>query len=182
MIVLDIDGVIANPFDEIDYRLSKLGYETRKFEERVEGYHWKDIYPDIPADVLKGIINDPLTIKNATAIESSWYWINHMSSTYDIMFLTARDPKLTDATWSWFFDWDIPADFVVFEKNKVEFLETIRDSIYVYVDDYPEMVHGAWDYGINAFMFNQPYNGSYFEVNDEIPRVSSLWEIPPFKF
>jgi FMN phosphatase YigB (HAD superfamily) len=61
----------------------------------------------------------------------------------------------------------------VFEKNKPEFLSQIQVS--VYVDDYPDMVEGSRDLGINAFLLNRPYNMNA-DINPEF-RINSLWDI-----
>lgn len=172
MIVLDIDGVVANPLDELNYHLKKRGYETRHHSEWKD-YHWKNIYPDVPREVIHEIFGDPLVIKNAMAFEDAWYWTNHYSSQYDIMYLTARQQKVSSATWDWFFEWDIPADFIVFEEKKVEFLAALE--VNVFVDDYPDMAQGAHDAGINAYLMNRPYNLNA-DVDPAI-RINSLWDI-----
>jgi len=172
LIILDIDGVVADMFGELDLVLQQAGYPAHHWE-KWQGYHWSEIYPDIDRDVLDLFLKNPLLAKNAKAFEDAWYWTNHYSSQYDIMYLTARDPALTQVTWNWFFEWDIPADFVVFEKNKPEFLSQIQVS--VYVDDYPDMVRGSRDLGINAFLLNRPYNMNA-DIDPEF-RINSLWDI-----
>ena len=172
MIVLDIDGVVADMFAELDHVLQQAGYPAHHWENWA-GYHWSEIYPDIDRDVLDLFLKNPLLAKNAKGFEEAWYWTNHYSSQYDIMYLTARDPSLSQVTWDWFFEWDFPADFVVFEKNKPEFLSQIQVS--VYVDDYPDMVQQSRDLGINAFLMNRPYNMNA-KVDPEC-RINSLWDI-----
>jgi len=172
MIVLDIDGVVSDMFAELDFVLQQAGYPPNHWETW-RGYHWDEIYPDIDRDVLDLFLKNPLLVKNSKPFEDAWYWANHYSSQYDIMYLTARDKSLSQVTWDWFFEWDIPADFVVFEKNKPEFLSQIQ--VTVYVDDYPDMVQQASDIGVNAFLMNRPYNMNA-DVNPDL-RINSLWDI-----
>jgi uncharacterized HAD superfamily protein len=172
MIVLDIDGVVADFFEELQITLNKCGYEFKHWMEW-PSYHWEDICPNIPRDTLNSFLLDPLVVKNSKAFNHAWHWINHYSSRYDVMYLTARDISLSSETWDWFFEWDIPADFVVFEKNKPEFLSQIEVS--VYVDDHPDMAQQAKDLGVNSFLLNRPYNINA-DVDPSI-RIDSLWEI-----
>jgi uncharacterized HAD superfamily protein len=172
MIVLDIDGVVANYFEELDFSLQQAGYPEHHWENWA-GYSWKDIYPNIPREEIDSFLHDPMIAKNCKAFEDAWYWINHYSSIYDIMYLTARDSTLSDVTWEWFREWDIPVDFIVFEKNKVEFLTQIQPTIYV--DDHPDMVKLANDAGINSFLYNRSYNSNY-KIDDSL-RINSLWDI-----
>lgn len=137
MIVLDIDGVIAN-------------------------------IEDIEESTL-----DILSIKNAKPYEDAWYWVNHYSSMYDIMFITSRTKKLNTPTWEWFREWDIPVDFVVFEEDKIDFLQQINPT--VYVDDDVYNVSNAIDAGITAFVIDREYNR--VSGSDHINRIISLWDI-----
>jgi uncharacterized HAD superfamily protein len=172
MIVLDIDGVVADFFEELVITLNKCGHDFKHWTEW-PSYNWEDICPDVSRDTLNSFLLDPLVVKNSKAFGDAWHWVNHYSSRYDVMYLTARDISLSPETWDWFFEWDIPADFVVFEKNKPEFVSQIEVS--VYVDDHPEMAQGAKDLGVNAFLLNRPYNMSA-DVDPSI-RINSLWEV-----
>jgi uncharacterized HAD superfamily protein len=142
MIVLDIDGVVSNTYEHL--MLDEIGHYTP----------------------------DALGIKNAKPFEDAWYWVNHYSSIYDIMFVTNRDKKFTNVTWEWFREWDIPVDFVVFEDDIVEFLSQMNPTIYV--NDSCALIEDALSANINAFLVDRPYN-----KNDDssIDRIFSLWDI-----
>ena len=172
MIVLDIDGVVANPFNEVNYFLETLGYETKVWTSW-ESDKWSEVYNYVNSSTMIDCINSKLIYKNALPFEESWYWTNHYSSTYDIMYLSARPETMSQLTWDWFMDWDIPADFVVFQKNKVEFLEQLYLDIYI--DDNPQIVIDAFEKGIPARLINRPYN---LTANiDPKLRINSLWDI-----
>lgn len=143
MIVLDIDGVVSNT------------------------------YEDVPLGQVDGYIPDSLTIKNAKPFEDAWYWINHYSSIYDIMFVTDRDKKLTNITWEWFREWDIPVDFIVFDTDTTEFLSQMNPT--VYVDDSVDAVMAANIAGVNSFLVNRPYNMSNL-LEDNI-KINTLWDL-----
>ena len=172
MIVLDIDGVVANPFNELNYVLENAGYETYNWNTWTSNF-WHKAYPHVDKNFISNCLNDDNIYRNATPFEDAWYWTNYYSSIYDLMYLTARPNSTSETTWSWFMDWDIPADFIVFEKNKVEFLAQI--SLDVFIDDDPKTVQLALNSGINAFLMNRPYN-SNFEIDPKY-RITSLWEI-----
>lgn len=172
MIVLDIDGVVVDLFEEVDYLLRKDGYDIDHWTNW-SGYKWQEVYPNIPSDVIDKILNNPMTVKNSKAFSDAWYWTNHYSSRYDIMYLTARDSSLDSCTWNWFYEWDVPVDFVVFEKNKVDFL--VQLEVNVFVDDHADIAQSAHDAGIPAFLLNRPYNLNA-DVNPAI-RINSLWDI-----
>jgi uncharacterized HAD superfamily protein len=172
VIILDIDGVVANLFEEVDYLLQDLGHDVNHVDHSI-GYDWQDMYPGVSVDTINSIVSNPLTIKNSKPYEESWYWVNHYSSSYDIMFLTARNDALTNQTWDWFFEWDIPADFVVFQEEKVDFLKCLEVS--VFVDDNPDVVSQARVEGIPSYLLNRPYNKTY-DI-DPAFRINSLWDI-----
>lgn len=158
MIVLDIDGVVANFFDELDYALRQSGFGSRE---------------SVSPEELSRFMTHPLVAKNAKPFEDAWYWVNHYSDKYDLMYLTSRDDSLSRLTWDWFFDWDMPADFVVFQRQKVEFLQQIQVS--VYVDDNPNIINAALEVGVNAYLINRDYNVNYHVESDR--RINYLWEI-----
>jgi uncharacterized HAD superfamily protein len=172
MIILDIDGVVVDLFEELDYLLKKDGHNVDHWQNW-SGYAWNEAYPDISLNIIDSILKNPLTVKNAKAFSDAWYWTNHHSSTYDIMYLTARDKSLDKYTWDWFYEWDVPVDFVVFEENKVEFLQQLE--VTVFVDDNPEMAQGAHEAGIPSYLLNRPYNLNA-DVDPKI-RIDSLWDI-----
>lgn len=172
MIILDIDGVVADYFSELVHILNISGMDADHWTSWND-YHWHDIFPNIDRDVIDLLLENPMIAKNCKPFEDAWYWTNYYSSTYDIMYVTARNPELSQHTWNWFYNWDMPADFVVFEQNKPEFLANLQ--VDVYVDDYPDMVEKSREYGVNAYLLNRPYN-----VNSGIPdefRINSLWEL-----
>lgn len=169
MIVLNIDGVVVDLDSELQYLLD---YDESVSRDRA-GFRWSDVYSDIPEDVLNSTLLNPLTYKNAKPFEDAWYWVNHYSSEYDIMYVTSRDTSLTSLTWQWFVDWDLPADFVVFEKDKPYFLPQLEISIYV--DDHPDIVKYLDKMGIKAFLINRYYNLDY-DIDDNL-RIDSLWDI-----
>lgn len=172
MIILDIDGVVVDLFEELDYLLRKDGHDIDHWQNW-SGYNWSEAYPNISSDVIDDILKNPLTVKNAKAFSDAWYWTNHYSSTYDIMYLTARDKSLDSYTWDWFYEWDVPVDFIVFEQDKVEFLKQLEVS--VFVDDNPEMAQGAHEAGIPSYLLNRPYNLKA-DVDPAI-RINSLWDL-----
>jgi uncharacterized HAD superfamily protein len=172
MIILDIDGVVANPFNELNFVLERAGYETYNWNTW-RSCSWQDAYPHVDQDFISQCALDYNIYRNAIPFEDAWYWANHYSSTYDLMYLTARPNIMSETTWSWFMDWDIPADFVVFEPNKVEFLVQIKPD--VFVDDDAKTVQLASNSGVNAFLMNRPYNAND-EIDDKL-RINSLWEI-----
>ena len=172
MIVLDIDGVVADYFSELVHILNASGVEAAHWSEWSD-YHWSEVYPDIDADVINLLLANPMLAKNCRPFEEAWYWTNHYSSSYDIMYVTARNEALSQDTWNWFYNWDMPADFVVFEEKKSEFIANLQ--VDVYVDDYPDLVKKSREYGVNAFLLNRPYN-----LNADIPdkyRINSLWDL-----
>lgn len=172
MIILDIDGVVVDLFEELDYILRKDGHDIDHWQNW-SGYNWSEAYPNISSDVIDDILKNPLTVKNAKAFSDAWYWTNHYSSIYDIMYLTARDKSLDSYTWDWFYEWDVPVDFIVFEQDKVEFLKQLEVS--VFVDDNPEMAQGAREVGIPSYLLNRPYNLKA-DVDPAI-RINSLWDL-----
>jgi len=172
MIVLEIDGVIANYRDELRFRLNAAGFHADNVCE-LDNCDFSEVYPDIPSGGLDLFLNDPLIVKNAKSFEDAWYWVNHFSSSYDIMFLTGRDISLTSPTWDWFREWDIPADFIVFQEDKIKFLYEILPT--VYVDDDPEVISQAISVGVNAYLYNRPYNQEHSVPEGR--RINSLWEI-----
>ena len=143
MIVLDIDGVVSDTYQD-------------------------NIFENIDESTLSS-----LDIKNAKPFEDAWYWINHYSSIYDIMFITSRDKRNTAATWEWFRDWDIPVDFVVFEPDRIQFLAQINPT--VYIDDNQDNVSAALDVGVNAILLDAEYNMES-SISSKF-RVSTLWDI-----
>lgn len=143
MIAINIDGVVANVFEDVADKLVNFYVLTE------------------------------LEIKNAKPFEDAWYWINHYSSKYDIMFTTNRSKVFTDLTWEWLREWDIPADFVVFEENPLEFLSQVKPT--VYIQDNSEYASMAIDLGINTVLVDRSYNQES-SVLDNI-RVKSLWDI-----
>ena len=172
MIVLDIDGVVADMHSELIYTLRSAGLEIDDIEQWPD-YHWRNIAPKIDPDVLHSFLINPIITKNCKPFRDAWLWANHHSERYDIMYLTAREESLSQYTWDWLFSWDLPADFVVFEKNKPQFLASLQ--VDVYIDDYPDMISQSRDLGVNAYLLNRPYN-----MNADIPdefRINSLWEL-----
>jgi uncharacterized HAD superfamily protein len=143
MIVLDIDGVVSNTYEYVP-----LG--------QVEGY-----------------APDSLAIKNSKPFEDAWYWVNHYSSIYDIMFVTDRDKSLTNITWEWFREWDIPVDFIVFEKDATDFLSQMNPT--VYVDDSADSVAAAKIARVNSFLINRPYNTN--NLIEHSLKINTLWDI-----
>jgi uncharacterized HAD superfamily protein len=143
MIVLDIDGVVSDTYEGV--ALSEISRYT-------------------PSS---------LEVKNSKPFEDAWYWINHYSSIYDIMFITERDKSLTNLTWEWFRVWDIPVDFIVFEKDATEFLAQVNPT--VYVNDNAVVVSEAVKFGVNTFLVDRPYNEDSVDIG--VSRIRSLWEI-----
>ena len=143
MIAIDIDGVVANVFEDVEDRL-------------VNSYALTE-----------------LEIKNAKPFEEAWYWINHYSSKYDIMFTTNRDKVFTDLTWEWLREWDIPTDFVVFEENPIKFLSQVKPTIYIQDDS--EYAIMSLEAGVNTVLVDRSYNQQYSLLDDI--RVKSFWDI-----
>lgn len=172
MIVLDIDGVVANPFNELNFLIEKSNNESKDVSSW-KSSSWFDVYNDIDPSIIEDCLNNEILYKNAIPFEDAWYWANYHSSFYDIMYLTARPEIMSPVTWGWFMDWDIPADFIVFQKNKVEFL--VQLHLDVFVDDDAEIAQAAYDAGINAYLMDRPYNQSA-DIDPKI-RIKSLWDI-----
>lgn len=172
MIVLDIDGVVADFYSELVYVMKNNGVEISHWSEWGD-YHFSNIIKDYDHTLVQSIIDNPIVAKNCKPFEEAWYWTNFYGERYDIMYLTSRNESLNNTTWNWFYEWDMPADFVVFERNKVEFLRNLQ--IDVYIDDHPEVVSLARDSGIEAYLINRPYNSEYLIDNDF--RINSLWEV-----
>lgn len=172
MIILDIDGVVADYFSELVHIIRTAGWEVHDWNEW-NSLNWAEVIPDLDSDVVELLFSNPMLAKNCRPFEESWYWVNHYSSIYDIMYVTSRDQSLTQYTWDWFFSWDIPADFVVFEKNKSDFIKNLQ--VNVYVDDVPEFVVDARKSGVNAFLMNRSYNLNY-DIDPQF-RINSLWDI-----
>lgn len=168
MIVLNIDGVVADLGSELEH-----AFNSASVVDEAGGFRWRDIFCHVSDRDFEIVFSDPLTYKNAKPFEDAWYWINHHSAQYDIMYVTSRDSSLNRITWEWFVDWDIPADFVVFEGDKAYFIPQLEVS--VYVDDHPDIVKYLRYHGIKAYVLNRSYN-LHYEI-DEAFRINSLWEI-----
>lgn len=143
MLVLDIDGVVSNT------------------------------YEGVPVDEIGEFSIDSLKIKNSKPFEDAWYWINHYSSIYDLMFTTSRDKKFTNVTWEWFREWDIPVDFIVFETSLTDFLSQINPT--VYVSDNPVIIESTAAARVNSLLITREYNLS-FDIDANM-RIASLWDI-----
>lgn len=129
---------------------------------------------------IDGVISDTqasgdgvsvLDIKNAKPYEDAWYWVNHYSSTYDIMFLTQRSNDLSTVTWEWFRQWDIPVDFIVFDTDERDFLCQINPS--VFIDSDKELVEYLIEKNINAKFIDRA-NGC--EDNFEYI-IDNIWKV-----
>lgn len=172
MIVLDIDGVVANSDDELNTQLDLLGYDGLIPSEEWAGHKWSHNYDHIPQQILDDVMYNPLFATNAIPYESAWYFINHYCSYHKITLLTARPVVLESATWQWVLDWDIQIDDIIFEKNKIEVLADLKPDIFV--DDLGPTVEEARAAGFNAVLLNKKYNQ---DANVGDNRINDLWEI-----
>lgn len=113
-----------------------------------------------------------LDIKNFKPHQDAWYWINHYSSTYDIMFITERDKSFTNVTWEWFREWDIPVDFIVFDTDELEFIQQINPDLFIDVN--PSLVSSLASSGIESFLIDRSFNAGP-DLGER--RIISIWDI-----
>jgi uncharacterized HAD superfamily protein len=171
-VCLDIDGVIANPYEEVNRRLKEEGYavsdwETWANERLTETYHW------IPNKLVRGMFKDKLVMKNAVPFDDSWYWVNHHSKDHEIICVTHRAGFLKTVTWNWFFDWNIDVNDIMFVQDKGAAIESIGGCD-IYVDDFYKNVKNVEDAGYKSFLMSRNYN-KY--SGDDVDRINSLWEL-----
>lgn len=174
MILLDIDGVIANPYHELNFQLQRDGFDGLVHPDQWTNYDWNLIYPHIGEEKIKEYFDNPILIRNAVPYEDAWYWINHMSSSHEIICITARDKSVESATYHWFYDWDIPVDKIYFEKHKMAVIEELGDHV-CFVEDHGPTAKLAADMGFNSYLRSRSYNMGYSE--SPAIRINSLWEV-----
>lgn len=177
MICLDLDGVVVNPYDEINYRLHHMGYETKEWNVWSD-YALKQTYPNIPREVISSLFREPTTVLNAIPFEDAWYWINHHEKTDNVCYITARDKKLEGETYRNLYDWGIPLHRIYFDRYKTERLRMLeREGIHIecFVEDNAATAKGAARAGFKTYLRNHSYN-KYDDCGDAI-RIDTLWEI-----
>jgi uncharacterized HAD superfamily protein len=175
-ICLDIDGVIANPYAEVNRRVHEAGFKTIVWE------HWTQfdvskIYDWCDPKFIKDLFRDKLVMKNAIPFRDSWLWINHMHYENDeeIVYVTHRIDYLSKVTWEWFADWEIPCHDIHFVHNKSEFINSL-DDVSFFVEDNTHNANDAHSAGIKTYLINRNYNKNDTPV-DGVSRINSLWEI-----
>lgn len=180
MICLDIDGVIANTYPEVNRWVEEAGWKGVPMEEW-SSYKLADIpgfkEQSIPHKFFQGLYKNKLFYKNAIPYEDAWYFVNHYAQTEKIVAVTARAAFLEGVTWDWFMDWDIPVDEIHFVNHgvKSEIIIAKCEGARAFVEDRTENAAEAADAGINSFLLNRPYNAD--GDNGKAKRIDSLWEV-----
>jgi uncharacterized HAD superfamily protein len=176
IICLDIDGVIANIYDEVNFQVKKAGYKTVPWSEWNKPY-LTDFYDWCDSDFVRSLFQNKIVIKNAIPFRDSWLWVNHMAIErgHDIVYVTHRKSNLSSVTWDWFMDWGLPASDIHFVHNKPELIKSL-DNVSFFVEDLPNNANDAHRAGIKTYLINRSYNASEV-VDSGIERINSLWEI-----
>ena len=175
MICLDIDGVICNPYDEINRKVEAEGVTPISTDNWTKFNTW-ELYPEIPKKIMQSWYRNPLVMRNAVPYEDAWYWMHHVVSLgHKIILVTHRQKNLVArSTWQWVQDWDIPCDdihFVSGDKTKV--LQDLEICTF-FVEDKTVNAINAANAGVETYLMNRPYN----KLDDAYPaiRINSLWE------
>lgn len=173
-ICLDIDGVIANPYDEVNKRIEEAGFKTIPWTEW-DSWSVAEIYDWCDPKFVKGLFRDKLVMKNAVPFRDSWQFVNHLVNCFDeeIVYVTHRANFLSKVTWDWFMDWEIPCHDIHFVHNKSELINSL-DNVRFFVEDNANNANDAFEAGIKTYLINRGYNKFEETWAD---RVNSLWEI-----
>lgn len=176
MICLDIDGVICNPYDEINRHIAAAGVTPIPPENWTKFNTW-ELYPDLPKKMIQSWYRDPIVMRNAVPYADSWYWMQQVvSEGHKIILVTHRQKNLVARqTWRWIHDWEIPVEDVHFVSgDKTKVLKDLEVCSF-FVEDKTQNAILAAQAGIETYLINRPYN----KLDDAYPahRIDSLWDI-----
>ena len=73
-----MDGVIANPFEEINQRVKSEGVVPIPWENWTD-YNTHNIYPAIPKKVVKSWYRNPIVMRNAIPFMETLNWMKHIN-------------------------------------------------------------------------------------------------------
>ena len=175
MIAIDCDGVIANPYHEINYHIKMAGYDVTPPDEWTK-FATYDEYTDVPKKFIQSLYRQRVVMKNAIPYADTWHWIRHLYFTQDESFeiITARIPPLIKTTANWCDDWHIPVEKVHHARDKHDFLHEIG-GCKLFVEDSPKNAKLAAAAGHRSYLINRSYNVGE-DAGDAI-RIDSVWEI-----
>jgi uncharacterized HAD superfamily protein len=153
---IDIDGVIADfnlllreiasqyiPIvdeDESAYKIRDLKYGNRELEDRV----MKEVY-------RTHRISEAPTIKGAVEKINEIYDAGHR-----VIILTARTDHMYDQTEEWLKRIGLKYHELVHDSEKGP--RAVKEDIDIFIDDKPENIQDLIEHGIEAYVFDQPWN------------------------
>lgn len=170
---IDIDGVIADfnlllreiasqyiPVvneDDSAYKIKDLEHGTQEVQDKV----MEEVYEDHR-------IPEASTIKGAVEKINEIY-----DKGYNVIILTARQNHWYDQTEEWLKKIGLKYHKLVHDSDKGP--RAVKEGIDVFIDDKPENVRDLIEHGINAYVFDQPWN-----QGEDLPRLHGWKNVKAF--
>lgn len=161
---IDIDGVIADfnlllreiasqyipVVDEDDsaYKISELKHGNVEVQSKV----MEEVYEDHR-------IPDAPTVKGAVEKINEIY-----DKGYKVIILTARQDHWYDQTEEWLQKIGLKYHKLIHDKKKGA--RAVKEGIDIFIDDKPENVRDLIEHGVNAYIFDRPWN-----EGEDVPRI-----------
>lgn len=161
VMVIDLDGVVADFITKIE-RI--VGPAVKPFE-----FGWGLRYEGQPekADQARALTKDPETYRGLDSVPMAQYRIAQLIDAEDwvVHAVTCRPENSTTVTEKWLFDlFPGVASLSVRPGFEAKVKRAIEIGPSIMVDDHPPTIRHARERGLNAVIFDQPWNK---EVDDD---------------
>lgn len=174
MFATDLDGVLANPYSQLEKRIIKKTGSCRPF------HTWHDpalenLFPELHESWVREQFSDPAFWENVEIFEDSLDWLNEQSKNHKIHIVTARFDKVSVVTLDWLKKTKVQYTNIVHvpREMKVEALRAIKPDFMI--EDDPRNAYDISMAGIKTYLITRPYNIKH-DIGKSI-RIESLKEI-----
>lgn len=155
---LDIDGVVADSFPVF---LRKMNEFFGKDLATIDNYNMAELYgvdwetmSKFFDDHIEYLYSEPLPMPGALQGITKL-----LDKGHEIVYVTARNPGIEEeVTLKWMNEKSIPFDKIVFMGNACKTTAVKEYDLNVFVEDHSGNALKIFDYGIDVFLFDAPYN------------------------